>query len=312
MELALYEIFPWFFGALIIVVYYFFNKNKKNNKNKTFSQFEDIYNTYEELQEGLREQGLESSNLIIGIDFTASNLYQGRRTFGGKSLHYINPNGDSLNPYQIVISTIGKTLSSFDEDGLIPVYGFGDIRTKDHRVFPLKPESAQYFNSGISEFCNGFSEVLDVYTNVSQKVTLSGPTNFAPLIRHAIEICKSNGRAEYHILVIICDGQVDNKTETAQAIVDASEWPISIICIGVGDGPWESMEEFDDELPARNFDNFQFVEYDKVMKDALIKRKDPQLHFALHALMEIPQQYKAIKKLDLLGKSSDTPYLSQK
>jgi E3 ubiquitin-protein ligase RGLG len=71
----------------------------------------------------LREQGLESSNLILGIDFTKSNEWTGKQSFGGQSLHRI---GDTPNPYEQAISIIGKTLAPFDEDNLIPCFGFGD------------------------------------------------------------------------------------------------------------------------------------------------------------------------------------------
>ena len=42
------------------------------------------------LLSGLREAGLESSELIIGIDFTKSNIYNGQESFNSKSLHYMN------------------------------------------------------------------------------------------------------------------------------------------------------------------------------------------------------------------------------
>mmetsp|Transcript_6389 Transcript_6389/g.24026 ORF Transcript_6389/g.24026 Transcript_6389/m.24026 type:complete len:339 (-) Transcript_6389:3674-4690(-) len=305
----------WVPIVIILLIAFIFsklgNENAKNEKkHSSFSQFADIYDTYEELQKGLRQEGLESSNLILGIDFTASNSYQGEKTFGGKSLHFIDTvGGDSMNQYQKVIQIVGRTLSAFDEDGFIPAYAFGDQYTKDRSVLALKyflgDTTPHHHNTpqGHSEMCYGFEEVLQVYNQVAPKITLSGPTNFAPLIYKAIETCKGSGRAEYHILVIICDGQVSNEVETVRAIIDASNWPISIICIGVGDGPWECMEEFDDELPQRKFDNFQFCDYNSVMKTALREGKDPDLYFALNALMEIPQQFKAIKKLGLLGKS---------
>ena len=117
--------------------------------------FDSIVNEFLNLKEiscAMHKAGLEKSQMILGIDFTASNEWQGRRTFSQKSLHAISEKVDERygrrgslhhvafyrdNPYQKVISILGQTLEPFDEDRLIPAYGFGDSVTKDTDVFPL-------------------------------------------------------------------------------------------------------------------------------------------------------------------------------
>jgi len=257
------------------------NRSVSNTKRHDFLAIADKYKTIDQVQEALKDAGLESSNLILGVDYTKSNDTNGRKTFNGRSLHAISNN--FLNPYQQVISILGRTLEAFDDDKLIPAYGFGDTTTKGSRVFPFFPNRP----------CNGFAEVVSRYSEITPHIQLSGPTNFAPIILEAVNTIKAE--KDFHILVIVADGQVTNEKETTDAIVLASNYALSIVVVGVGDGPWDQMKEFDDGLPERKFDNFQFVNFHEVMSQT-----NSEAAFALAALMEVPEQYKAIRKLKLL------------
>ncbi|TYH11506.1 hypothetical protein ES288_A07G263500v1 [Gossypium darwinii] len=273
--------------------------NDKTMLQRRYSSIADSYNSLDQVTEALANAGLESSNLIVGIDFTKSNMWTGKRSFNGKSLHHI---GNDLNPYEQAISIIGKTLSVFDEDNLIPCFGFGDASTHDQDVFSFYPDN---------RFCNGFEEVLSRYRELVPHLRLAGPTSFAPIIEMAMTIVEQSC-GQYHVLVIIADGQVTKSTDTGRdrlspqeqktidVIVQASKLPLSIILVGVGDGPWDRMKEFDDNIPARAFDNFRFVNFTEIMsKNTTPSRKETE--FAQTALMEIPSQYKATIELNILG-----------
>ncbi|TDH69460.1 hypothetical protein CCR75_009467 [Bremia lactucae] len=229
------------------------------------------------------------SNLpTFAVDFTESNRRKGARTFGGRSLHYVDMTGRVINPYQTVISAITRVFELFDDDDCIPAFGFGG--------YPERPLAERYFPFVKGRGCE-LDEVLQQYFAIASTMELNATASFVPVIDEAIKMATNTGR--YHILIIITNGHIDDPNMARRAIVQASEYPISIVMIGVGDGPWTTMREFDDQLPERRFDNFQFVNYNTIPRGNL---DNPDGGFAMQALMEIPEQYNKILELGLIKK----------
>ena len=70
--------------------------------------------------------------------------------------------------------------------------------TNDHSVFSFFQQERP---------ANGLDEALARYRQICPLVRLAGPTSFAPIIREAMRIVIGS-HMQYHILLIIADGQV--------------------------------------------------------------------------------------------------------
>ena len=99
-----------------------------------------------------------------------------------------------------------KTLAPFDDDQMIPTYGFGDVKSKD--------QSLVSFDAACQPI-HTLENVLQAYNAAVASVHLSGPTSFAPAITKAIQHLRESG-GQFHILVIIADGQVRHRERACQ------------------------------------------------------------------------------------------------
>ena len=229
-------------------------------------------------------------NLTIGIDFTGSNGHYKDEP----SYHYLDA---GMNNYEKAIRSCGDIVAHYDNDQLFPVFGFG---------FCFIDSSLNNFLGKYTDFnypinCNlndpnikYIDGVLKEYRTFITKIHLSGPTYFSPMINDLnLEVKKEldEGKSmNYHILMILTDGQIDDMEETKDALVEASFLPISVIIIGIGTGDFGNMDVLDaDENPL--FDkNKRKADRDLVQFVPFNNFKDNPQKLAEEVLEEIPRQ----------------------
>ncbi|PIA39445.1 hypothetical protein AQUCO_02600118v1, partial [Aquilegia coerulea] len=177
-------------------------------------------------------------NFMVAVDFTASN---GNPRLPD-SLHYIDLSG-RLNAYQQAIFEVGELIQFYDSDKHFPAWGFGG-RTTDgglSHCFNLNGSPSESEVDGV----NG---ILSAYSNALHRVALAGPTLFGRVINKAAQIASqtvSDNQRKYNVLLIITDGVLTDLQETKNALVKASDLPLSVLIVGVGGADFKEMEILD-------------------------------------------------------------------
>ena len=221
-------------------------------------------------------------NMMVAIDFTGSN---GDPRDAG-TLHY--GGGQYPNNYIRAIQAVGDIVVEYDSDKMIPAFGFGARLSATGSVshcFPLTGTPAQ-------EQVYGIPGVLQAYASCFQRgILLSGPTYFAQIIRRCAALARQNFNT-YSVLLLITDGVLNDIQETIDAICEASDAPLSIIIVGVGNADFSTMRVLDADITPLvssrgvlcDRDIVQFVPYNEIVRSG-----DPSL-LAKETLEEVPMQ----------------------
>ena len=101
----------------------------------------DNFKSYADVTKALKRSGLKSAQLMVGIDFTLSNSWNGKQSFGGHCLHDVVTGHP--NPYMEALRYVTTALKDFGNEQYIPAYGFGDARTKQHSIFSFQEADRQ-------------------------------------------------------------------------------------------------------------------------------------------------------------------------
>eukprot|EP00388_Colpodella_angusta_P039004 GDKK01046134.1.p1 GENE.GDKK01046134.1~~GDKK01046134.1.p1 ORF type:complete len:272 (-),score=20.61 GDKK01046134.1:137-874(-) len=178
--------------------------------------------------------------------------------------------------------SVGDILLEYDDDKLVPLYGFGAAlgsRGRGEDFFSVREANERRISGNQSQTLlgeqttsnhehanvDGVQGILNEYGSFLPTCELSGPTNFAPTIRAATRLARQGvnfhsrqppgvafgdeGQINppvYTILLIITDGEITDMRETIDALVEADDAPLSIVIVGVGNNcDFEAMVELD-------------------------------------------------------------------
>ncbi|KAK2365108.1 Protein BONZAI 3 [Trifolium repens] len=245
-------------------------------------------------------------NFMVAVDFTASNGSPQQPD----SLHYIDACG-RLNSYQKAIMEVGEVIQFYDSDKQFPAWGFGGKvpgGTVSH-CFNLNGSPA-------SSEVEGVGGIMDAYASAVRSVNLSGPTLFGPVInmaaKMAAESLASYNSAKYYVLLIITDGVVTDLQETINALVKASDLPLSILIVGVGSADFTSMEVLDADNGRRlESSTGRIATRDIVQFVPMREVQSGQISVVQALLEELPNQFLTfMRSRDIKPLASHFPHAS--
>jgi len=221
-------------------------------------------------------------NFMVAVDFTGSN--GDPRDVG--SLHYLNPAG-GYTPYEEAIMGVGRVLEAYDSDKVFQCVGFGGTR-QGMGVQHCFPMGQQHDGS-----CHGVQGMMQAYRQALAEWSLSGPTLFTPVIRHATTLASRPApHIKYLVLLILTDGAIMDMQTTVDAIVEASGQPMSILIVGIGNAAeLRNMEVLDSDGKKLQGTGGRTAERDIVQFVRFAEHRNDGVALATELLSELPGQF---------------------
>ncbi|KAI3519120.1 hypothetical protein L1887_08145 [Cichorium endivia] len=126
-------------------------------------------------------------------------------------------------------------------------------------------------------------------------IDFTWPTQFGPVITAAVNIAKQSmatNKQGYFVLLIITDGVVTDLQEIKDAIVEASDLPLSILKVGVGEADFSEMKILDANNGKRLESSLgRIASRDIVQFVPLSGLQGGKISFLQSVLSELPAQF---------------------
>eukprot|EP00756_Hemistasia_phaeocysticola_P043531 Hpha_TRINITY_DN17112_c0_g1::TRINITY_DN17112_c0_g1_i1::g.146703::m.146703 len=263
-------------------------------------------------------------NLTICCDFSSSN----GATDSPDSLHYKPPSGTrTKNEYVSALEQVVGILGEYDKDKEFTFWGFGAqpkgyvppavqspkkglggvLGAKDNTVNEglshIFPVSGDYLNP----YVQGVEGVVQAYWEcLEDRMVPAEPTHMTPCLSQTYK--QVEGKKDiYQIVLFVTDGQVNDMTDLIDLVVDASETAMSIIIIGVGQGPFNHMQRLSaDDVPLQSSDKrtmrrdiVGFVPYREFQHSLAELRRE--------TLKEVPAQFTSWAKVNKIKPTQNQP-----
>lgn len=245
-----------------------------HKRNPLGARFSDV----DELKLALAEARLElpALRLLLGVDCSVVNRRAGRTSFGGKSLHSGLADGmigPDPNPYQMAFFMLGKALEcALGTSPPVSCFCFGGGEIGEPTLCDSMEGALHYYNQLAPSALSG-DDAADAAAGFGRAVLLGATLADAAAADGALMT----------LLMLITPGQQISAT-AAQALQSASAHPLSVLAVGVGDGPFHELGRLACATPQN---------MNAVVLHGAISEKFPDRALALEALRVLPDQLEA-------------------
>ncbi|KJH47590.1 Copine [Dictyocaulus viviparus] len=187
---------------------------------------------------------------------------------------------------QMAIRAIGGILRDYTPNRLFSAFGMGA------KIPPTFQESYEFhLNFNVDATCRGLDGVIEAYRKAQGVVIPSKTSKFAPVVSYATRMSYRSGfrGLHYHVLTIFSRGTPTDLKELSAALASASDAPLSVIIVGIGNGDFSQLLKLSLKRKEGTRACLQFIAMDDIL-DVDSSPSENRSRLAQKALCLIPQQ----------------------